>query len=145
MNTATNKPLSDSIAPDWLSKITRLDDPRSFHDPGIIKLEIPTVERVEKLVDVLTVNENDASCFALLEILSAVEMLFSDHSDDARHDIEKMVWTAKHRAYLYTTHHARSLNQCLVESMGRAAWSETAPEAKPAAEKTARRKGKGRL
>lgn len=124
MKTSTNQMSQGTKSTDWLGNIKALDDETWFHNPSIIRPKIPSVERVLKLVDVLNPAERDAASYALIELLSAVQILFTNHDANEKLEVEKMVWTAIDRAYLYTSHYRLSLNKCVADSAQCAEWEK---------------------
>ena len=141
MATITNKQLQNATEKDWLSQLKSLDDSFSYSDSTNITQKIPSMDRAEKLVDVITVHGDDAQAYALLELLSGVAQLFTSNFSPAdRSEVEMMIEAAIAHAYAQTSHFRNSRDQCLVNSVRCAEWRELTLMPTP----TQRPKGKGK-
>lgn len=138
MSTNTNKQLMESNAADWLASLKSLNDETWFHSPVSVRNKIPNVERVEKLVDVLTCEGSDGASYALIELLAAVERLLVDHTHEDLLAVEQMVMTGINRAYTQTSHYRHSMNECLVNSARCADWKEAEEQTATKPKRTAK-------
>lgn len=124
------------MSTDWLARLKSLDSPEWFSESPSITESIPTMERASRLVDVITVHGDDATIYALLELLAGVSKLFTKGSAEDRHRVEMMLEVAIARAYAQTSHFRKSRDECLVNSVRCASWREVKP--------VSRLKGKGK-